>query len=135
VHHGDGTESIALGQDKWLFISLHQAPLYPGTGHRSKDNCFNYPLPPYTNEKDYLKTLEMAVAQVVDFKPDILGVSAGFDTYKEDPIAQMKLEKGTYTKIGRMIADTKLKRFALLEGGYAEDLPILIENFMTGFAG
>jgi len=128
VHHGDGTEAIALGKKGWLFTSLHQSPLYPGSGLASRDNCLNYPLPPFTGEKEYLPALEQAIKDVMDFKPDILGVSAGFDTYKDCPIAQMKLEQGTYLKIGKLIAQTKLKRFAVLEGGYAPDLPILIEN-------
>ena len=135
VHHGDGTEDIAFGREGWLFASLHQSPLYPGSGLISQENCLNFPLPPFTGEREYLPVLEQAIENVLKFKPDILGVSAGFDTYKECPIAQMKLEKGTYTKIGKLIAQTKLKRFAVLEGGYAPDLPVLIENFLNGFSG
>jgi acetoin utilization deacetylase AcuC-like enzyme len=135
VHHGDGTEAIALGQSGWLFVSLHQVPLYPGTGLRSQDNCLNFPLEPFTGEADYLKTLEKALEKVLAFKPDLLGVSAGFDTYKECPIAQLRLERSSYRRMGKLIADSGLKRFALLEGGYAEDLPILVENFLNGFAG
>lgn len=134
VHHGDGTEELALGRDGWLFVSLHQSPLYPGTGLVSRENCLNFPLPPYTGEKDYMSVLEGAIRVIMDFKPDILGVSAGFDTYKECPIAQLKLEKGTYIRVGRRIAETGLNRFALLEGGYAPDLPELVENFLKGFA-
>ena len=48
-------------------------------------------------------------------------------------IAGFKLDKGTYRRIGSLIAQTKLKRFAALEGGYAEDLPLLVENFLDGF--
>jgi acetoin utilization deacetylase AcuC-like enzyme len=135
VHHGDGTEAIALGVSGWLVVSLHQVPLYPGTGLRSQDNCLNFPLEPFTGEADYLKTLEKAIEKVLAFKPDLLGVSAGFDTYKECPIAQLRLERATYRRMGKLIADSGLKRFALLEGGYAEDLPILVENFLHGFAG
>lgn len=133
VHHGDGTEALMAKRDGILFCSLHQVPLYPGTGLKSHDNCRNFPLPPGTGEADYLKTLERAVQEALDFKPDLLAVSAGFDTYKECPIAQLKLEKKTYSRIGKMIAETKLNRFAVLEGGYADDLPILIENFLNGF--
>ncbi|MBI2069290.1 MAG: histone deacetylase [Elusimicrobia bacterium] len=135
VHHGDGTEAIAMGEKNWLFVSLHQSPLYPGTGLSSRSNCVNFPLPPYTNELAYLEALEAAIKRIGDFKPDLLGVSAGFDTYKECPIAQFKLEKETYAKIGRLIAETKWPRFATLEGGYAPDLPVLIENFIKGFDG
>jgi len=135
VHHGDGTESFALGKAGWLFLSLHQSPLYPGTGLATRENCLNFPLPPGTGEGAYLKTLEGAIERILAFKPDLLGVSAGFDTYKECPIAGLKLDTPAYRRMGRMIAETGLKRFALLEGGYAEDLPILVENFVDGFAG
>lgn len=110
-----------------------EAPLYPGTGLVSLENCLNYPLEPYTAQKEYLKKLETALQKILDFKPEILGVSAGFDTYKKCPIAQLQLDQKTYEIIGQMIAETKIRRFAILEGGYAEDLPILIENFLKGF--
>jgi acetoin utilization deacetylase AcuC-like enzyme len=135
VHHGDGTEAIAFGQKDWLYVSLHQMPLYPGTGAVSRGNCLNFPLPPFTGEADYLEVLESALENILAFKPDILGVSAGFDTYKDCPLAQFRLEADTYRKIGKMISQTGIKRFAILEGGYSEDLPILIEKFLMGFAG
>jgi acetoin utilization deacetylase AcuC-like enzyme len=135
VHHGDGTESIAQGRDGWLFVSIHQFPLYPGTGLASSGNCMNLPVPPFTGEADYLKVLATALTAIRDFKPDLLAVSAGFDTYKECPIAQLKLEAGTYERIGALIAATGLPRFATLEGGYAAALPQLIERFLIGFGG
>ncbi|MEK7858472.1 MAG: histone deacetylase [Elusimicrobiota bacterium] len=133
VHHGDGTQELTLGREGYFFASLHQVPLYPGTGLDSVGNCRNYPLAPGTDEGPYLKKLEEVLRLMLDFKPDVLAVSAGFDTYKEDPIAQLKLTKQSYTRIGSLIAQTKLRRFAVLEGGYAEDLPILVENFLEGF--
>lgn len=135
VHHGDGTEAIVAKKDGLFFVSLHQSPLYPGTGLKSNDNCMNYPLPAGTAELDYLRTLNRAIEAILRYGPDLLAVSAGFDTYKECPIAQFKLEKKTYRRIGAMIAETRLRRFAVLEGGYAYDLPILIEEFLTGFFG
>lgn len=133
VHHGDGTQELMLGRGGVLFCSLHQVPLFPGTGLDSVGNCRNYPLQPGTDEGPYLKKLEETLGLMLDFKPDILAVSAGFDTYKEDPIAQLTLGKQTYARIGNLIAQTKLKRFAVLEGGYADELPVLIENFLEGF--
>ncbi|MBI3296634.1 MAG: histone deacetylase [Elusimicrobia bacterium] len=134
VHHGDGTESIMLGREGVRVCSLHQVPLYPGTGQESRDNCRNVPLAPFTGEDDYLRKLEPALEDLLAFKPDLLAVSAGFDTYKDDPLAQLKLDKKTYRRLGRLCADTGLPRFALLEGGYSEDLPLLIEEFLEGFA-
>ena len=133
VHHGDGTEDIVLGKGDILCCSLHQVPLYPGTGLESRGNCRNFPLPPRTGEADYLRALEKALTLIRDFKPEVLAVSAGFDTYKDDPLAQLDLDKPTYRRIGRMIAQAGLPRFAVLEGGYSRDLPALVELFLDGF--
>lgn len=133
VHHGDGTEELLHKRDDALFISLHQSPLYPGTGLRSRDNCVNLPLPPGTTEGPYLAALEGALRQVEAFKPELLAVSAGFDTYKDDPISGLKLDKATYRRMGRLFADLRLPRFAALEGGYAAELPLLVESFLDGF--
>jgi len=133
VHHGDGTESLVLGNEAIRFCSLHQFPLYPGTGAQSRANCENIPLPEGTDEEAYLAKLEPALQRLLDFKPDVLAVSAGFDTYKEDPLAGLKLDVKTYRRIGRLISQTGCRRFACLEGGYAEAMPKLIESFLDGF--
>ena len=133
VHHGDGTEALVLGNEAIRFCSLHQFPLYPGTGADSRANCENLPLQGGTDESGYMAALEPALERLLSFKPDVLAVSAGFDTYKDDPIAGLKLAKDSYRKIGSLLASTKLPRFAVLEGGYAEDVPRLIENFVAGF--
>lgn len=135
VHHGDGTEEWAFGRENVDYVSLHQVPLYPGTGLESRGNCRNVPLEPGTGEAAYLKALEAALERTLAFKPDLLAVSAGFDTYKECPIAQLRLDAPSYRRIGRMLAETRLKRFAALEGGYAEALPLLVERFLEGFFG
>lgn len=132
-HHGNGTQDIFLGEDKVLFVSLHQVPLYPGTGLVSEKNCLNFPLPPGTGEKKYLDTLEKAIKEIQKFKPEILAISAGFDTYKDDPITDIKLEKISYKKIAEMISALKIPVFAVLEGGYSPDLPECIYNFLLGF--
>src|SRR5205814_2272331 len=70
VHHGDGTEELMTKREQVLFCSLHQSPLYPGTGLRSHDNILNFPLPPGTGETEYLRTLETAIEAALDAKPD-----------------------------------------------------------------
>jgi len=132
-HHGNGTQDIFLNDKQVLFISLHQIPLYPGTGLSSENNCLNYTLSPGTEEIKYLKTLSSALEEVKKFVPDILAVSAGFDTYRLDPLTQLSLKKETYKKIGELIAGLDIPRFAVLEGGYSHDLPVCIHNFLTGF--
>ncbi len=133
VHHGDGTESLVLGREGVTFASLHQFPLYPGTGRESRQNCLNVPLPEGTDGDAYLRAFEPALERVLAFKPDVLAVSAGFDAYKGDPIAGLKLDRATFKTIGALLAQTGLPRFAALEGGYSEDLPRLVESFLDGF--
>ncbi len=131
-HHGNGTEDIVFGNRNIFYVSLHQSPLYPGTGLKSRGNCLNYPLPPGTDEKIYLSVLEKALSEIKKFKPSIIGISAGFDTYKEDPLANISLEKESYRKIGEMIKDLNKPVFSVLEGGYSHDLAECIYQFVSG---
>ena len=131
-HHGNGTEDIFLGDKSFLYISLHQSPLYPGTGLRSRENCINYPLSAQTSPAEYLSVLDQGLEKVEKFNPDLLAISAGFDTYKHDPITSFSLEKDTYNKIGRMLAALNKPVFSILEGGYSGDLAECIYEFLTG---
>ena len=131
-HHGNGTEDILLGNKSFLYISLHQSPLYPGTGLRSRENCINYPLSAQTSTAEYLSVLDQGLEKVEKFNPDLLAISAGFDTYKHDPITSFSLEKDTYNKIGRMLAGMNKPSFSILEGGYSSDLAECIYEFLTG---
>jgi len=131
-HHGNGTQDIFLGREDVLYLSLHQSPLYPGTGLGSVKNCLNFPLSAGTGPKDYLKVFEQALVKVREFNPDLLAVSAGFDAYTEDPLTQINLEKETYREIGCMIASLNKPSFAILEGGYSRDLKKCIYQFLLG---
>jgi acetoin utilization deacetylase AcuC-like enzyme len=133
VHHGNGTESLVLGREGIAFASLHQFPLYPGTGRESRGNCLNVPLPEGTAPAAYLSAFEPALERVLALKPDVLAVSAGFDAYKDDPLGGLKLDKAAFKALGSLLAQTRLPRFAVLEGGYSEDLPYLVESFLDGF--
>ncbi|MDD5303061.1 MAG: histone deacetylase [Elusimicrobia bacterium] len=133
VHHGDGTESLVLGRENTTYLSLHQYPLYPGTGLDTRGNCWNIPLEAGTSGDGWLSAFEPAFGLLLGTKPDVLAVSAGFDAYKGDPIAGLKLDRSTFKRIGALLAQTKLPRFAALEGGYSEDLPLLVESFLDGF--
>ena len=133
VHHGDGTESLVLGRENTAFLSLHQFPLYPGTGFETRENCRNVPLEAGTGGDEWLSAFVPAFEDLLRTKPDILAVSAGFDAYKGDPIAGLKLDRATFKRVGALLAATKLPRFATLEGGYSEDLPLLVESFLDGF--
>jgi acetoin utilization deacetylase AcuC-like enzyme len=136
VHHGNGTEAILLNNPGAVFASIHQSPCYPGTGTRNAgNNCFNYPLPPQTSRAHHREVLAAALENLLKFKPDILGISAGFDAYARDPLAQELLEAEDFYWIGKRIRDTGVPVFSLLEGGYSQDLPELILAYLKGIDG
>jgi len=141
-HHGNGTEDIFRGNNRVLFVSLHQSPCYPGTGSVTQDNCVNYPLPPGTRPEQFLAALDPALGQIGEFQPDVLAVSAGFDAYKSDPITHMGLEIDTFHEIGSRIGNltgrtaagtATLPCFAVLEGGYSRDFAKCVDAFVTGW--
>ena len=133
VHHGDGTQDIFIGKKNVLYCSIHQSPIFPGTGLVSEQNCLNFPLPSGTEDTEYLKYLDKCLGEIKKFKPGLLAVSAGFDTYELDPIGGFKLKKESYTKIGKKIKELELPCFFVLEGGYSDDLGELVLNLIKGF--
>lgn len=132
-HHGNGTQDIFLGSERVLYISLHQSPLYPGTGLTSIKNCLNYPLSPGTGEAEYMRVLEEALSRVEGFDPDLIGISAGFDTYRGDPLTQIALEVESYGKISSLLKGLGKPSFVVLEGGYSLDLPLCVLEFLKGW--
>lgn len=99
----------------------------------SRKNCLNFPLAPGTQEEEYLITLTNALEKVKEFNPEIIGISAGFDTYKGDPITNLNLEIDTYEKISKLIHSLNKSCFAILEGGYSVDTALCIYSFLAGF--
>jgi len=132
-HHGNGTEDIFLRDQRVLYVSLHQSPCYPGTGKVSVANCCNHPLPPGTGPAAFLGELDKALAEIRAFKPNLLALSAGFDMYKGDPITDMALEIDTFHELGRRVDALGLPAFAVLEGGYAPELPKCVTAFGNGW--
>ncbi|MBI5332802.1 MAG: histone deacetylase [Candidatus Aenigmarchaeota archaeon] len=134
-HHGNGTQDIFLN-DKWhdkvLYISLHQSPCYPGTGLKNEKNCINFPMTSGTGGAEYLKDFHKAIEHVKRFNPDMIAVSAGFDSYKNDPLTALELDINTFKEIGKRIADLKKHVFAILEGGYSQELPECVWKFLDG---
>jgi acetoin utilization deacetylase AcuC-like enzyme len=136
VHHGNGTEAILLDHSEAAFFSSHQFPCYPGTGTRNLgDNCFNYPVPPQVARGEYRHVLTSALAHLRAFKPGLIGVSAGFDAYVRDPLAQGTLEAEDFYWLGQSLRAFGVPMFSLLEGGYSADLPDLILAYLKGVEG
>ena len=135
AHHGNGTEEILAGDDRIAFASIHQFPGYPGTGTRSFGNIHNFPVKPLTSRSDHVATVRRALDCLVAFKPDLLLVSAGFDAYAGDPITQMSLKAEDFVTFGRWLRETEIPAGAILEGGYSDDLPELIDHFLSSWDG
>ncbi len=131
-HHGNGTQDIFENDKSVLFVSLHQKNAFPVSGFANVGNCLNYPLMPGIKTEDYLDTFDKAMDNVLDFGPDLIAVSAGFDTYKDDPLLELGLDKGAYYEIAKSIKVAEKPIFAALEGGYSHDLPLCIAEFLHG---
>ena len=133
VHHGNGTEDILLDQPGMAFFSVHQSPAYPGTGLANRgNNAFNFCVPPSVPRETYLAMLQRALDALCCFQPDMVAVSAGFDAYRRDPLAQGSLEEEDYHWLGRRLGTLEAPLFSLLEGGYSRDLPKLILAYLEG---
>jgi acetoin utilization deacetylase AcuC-like enzyme len=151
VHHGNGIQEIFWRDPSVLYVSLHRYPLWPpGSGTRDETGAgrglganLNYPLPPTTGPEAYLRTLDEALDRVLLFKPDVLLVCAGFDTYREDPVVPggLNLDQEHYGLIGGRIRQAAGEAcdgrvVTLLEGGYnIQALPSLVEQYLQGLTG
>jgi acetoin utilization deacetylase AcuC-like enzyme len=136
VHHGNGTEAILMNQKGTAFFSIHQHPCYPGTGTSNVgNNCFNFPVAPRTPREEYRRVMARAFDELKKFKPELVGVSAGFDAYARDPLAQETLEAEDFYWLGESVRQLGIPAFSLLEGGYSNDLPELVLAYLKGLEG
>jgi acetoin utilization deacetylase AcuC-like enzyme len=133
AHHGNGTEEIVGHNSQIAFASIHQFPAYPGTGAKSFANIDNYPVAPYTARAEHVDIVQHALQKLLKFKPDLLLVSAGFDAYSGDPLVEMTLEQEDFAKFGQWLNQIDIPVAAILEGGYSDDLPELIDAFLTSW--
>lgn len=134
AHHGNGTEEIVARNPRIAFASIHQFPAYPGTGAKSFANIDNYPVAPYSPRKEHVDLAERALRKLLKFKPKLLLVSAGFDAYARDPLVQMTLEQEDFASFGEWLGKIDILTVATLEGGYSDDLPDLIDAFLSNWA-
>ena len=133
AHHGNGTEDIVANNPRIVFASIHQFPGYPGTGTRSFGNTHNFPVAPGTQRAKHVVEVRRALDTLISFKPNLLLVSAGFDAYRGDPITEMTLEPEDFATFGQWVKETQIPTGAILEGGYSDELPELIDAFLTAW--
>ena len=122
VHHGNGTQALVERDGRIRYVSLHQWPLYPGTGldhDRGVGNVFNVPRPPGLARPQYVADLIHAVDRATDgWCPDLILISAGFDALAGDPLAGFTLEPDDYATWIRAWRALGAPIVSLLEGGY-----------------
>ena len=131
VHHGNGTQDIFYGRSDVLFCSLHQSPLYPGTGSPQETgrgtgvgSTVNVPLPAGTTDDTFLAAFRSRIAPaIVTFRPQLLLISAGYDAHEQDPVGGMRLTDAGFRELmsetvalAERVCDGRL--LVVLEGGY-----------------
>ncbi|KYK34725.1 MAG: histone deacetylase [Theionarchaea archaeon] len=132
-HHGNGTQDIFLGSEEVLYVSWHQIHIYPGTGYESQLNCLNYPMAPGADHDVFMSLFEKGLQKIKSFDPELIAVSAGFDSYIGDPLTMLRFRKETYHKIGEKIKSLGVPSFAVLEGGYGVEFPDCVLEFLQAY--
>lgn len=142
VHHGNGTQAMFANQPGLFYLSLHQYPLFPGTGSRQDNlpgNILNLPLAEGTDSEAYRQQFHgEAIAALIDFDPELLIISAGFDAAAEDPLAGLQLTADDFGWItDELVAVANYccggHICSMLEGGY--DLGALSRGVAQHVAG
>jgi acetoin utilization deacetylase AcuC-like enzyme len=133
VHHGNGTQDTFYRDADVMYISIHQSPLYPGTGSARETgegpgagHVRNYPLAPGSGPKEFLAALDEGLKLAADFRPEFIFISSGFDAHRDDPLGGLALTEETYaeaTRRVRRLADRTAsgRIVSVLEGGYNLD--------------
>src|SRR6266481_414224 len=134
-HHGNGTEAIVADNERIRFASIHQFPAYPGTGTKSFENIENYLIAPFTPRAGIIDVARRSLNKLIGFEPDLLLVSAGFDAYARDPLLQLTLEPEDFAQFGSWLSNIDSAVAVTLEGGYSDDLPELIDAFLSAWNG
>jgi acetoin utilization deacetylase AcuC-like enzyme len=134
VHHGNGTQGIFYDDPTVFFFSAHQYPWYPGTGSRGETGTgrgrgytLNVPVRARTPAAEHRRMFETALEEIgAKFRPDLVIISAGFDSHTSDPLGQLKLEDEDFVSMTRSVKQWAREACAgrivsCLEGGYNLD--------------
>jgi acetoin utilization deacetylase AcuC-like enzyme len=127
VHHGNGTQDIFWADPSVLYCSTHQMPLYPGTGawnETGAGNIVNVPMRSGDGSLEFREAVDAAILpRLLDFRPDLVVISAGFDAHRRDPLGGMNLVEADFAWITAKLIDVADRSaqgrvVSLLEGGY-----------------
>jgi len=131
VHHGNGTQEVFYDSAEVLFASIHQSPLYPGGGDPAETGTgaglgytINLPVPPGSGGDRYIPLIEdVLMPRAMEFRPDLLAISAGYDAHRDDPLADCMLDEEAFGEMAALIAATAgelgIGVLVTLEGGYS----------------
>ena len=128
VHHGNGTQDIFYEDESVFFFSIHQSPLYPGTGSshergsgKARGTTLNVPVPAGTGDSEYPRIFtDILIPVLQDFSPEFVLISAGFDAHYLDPLAGTELTASGFSTLTDLILEFADGRvISALEGGYS----------------
>jgi len=131
VHHGNGTEAVFYRSPQVLYASIHQSPLYPGTGAITDTGAaegerytVNLPVPPGSGPDEFLSLVQHVVAPIArEWRPGLLCISAGYDAHRDDPLANCELDEAAYADMAATMRELGSELGApilvCLEGGYS----------------
>jgi len=130
VHHGNGTEAAFAADSDVLFASIHQWPLYPGTGPaeytgegEGEGYTLNLTVPPGAGADEFLALVQHVVVPIArSYEPGLIAISAGYDAHRDDPLASCRVETETYGEMAagfrELAAELEVPILVCLEGGY-----------------
>jgi acetoin utilization deacetylase AcuC-like enzyme len=145
VHHGNGTEAIFADSDRVLYASIHQWPLYPGTGPADyvgvgpgEGFTVNLPVPPGSGSDTFLSLVQHVVVPIArEFHPGLVAISAGFDAHRDDPLAECTVDTQAYGDMAAtmraLAAELGVPVLVCLEGGY--DVHALAASVLSTIEG
>ena len=141
VHAGQGTQEIFYDDPTVFTLSIHQDPhtIYPGVGFpnetgdgKGKGFNRNIILAPGSGEAEFLQAVREGLSLHTEFNANFTVLVLGADTFKEDPLADIKLDLESYQKLGRLLST--IKRMCILcAGGYSKQVPDIWLAFLDGF--
>lgn len=143
-HHGNGTQNIFYQRPDVMFISIHgdphtSYPYFSGYQHETGQGpgegfTANYPLPHGTDWSSYRQALKSALNRLENFRPEVLIISLGVDTFEGDPISHFKLKSHDFITLGETLASLHIPTLFVMEGGYmVDEIGINAVNVLSGF--
>jgi acetoin utilization deacetylase AcuC-like enzyme len=148
VHHGNGTQDVFYSSAEVLFASIHQSPLYPGTGAAGETGSgdgegltVNLPVAPGAGGDEFLAIVQTILIPLArEHRPGLLAISAGYDAHRDDPLADCMLDEQDYFEMSASLRDAAAELgvpvLVCLEGGYAlEALAASVSSTIAAFTG